>query len=58
MFTLKEQLQFLQGDNPSEPGTNPEAIAPASHLENKLDQIIRELAEVKNLLAKPAGERE
>ena len=52
---LKEQLQFPQGI--ILPNSNHEELRP-SHFENKLDQIIRELAEVKKLLAKPASERE
>jgi RNA polymerase sigma factor (sigma-70 family) len=55
MFTLREQLEFPQVS--INPRINSE-VTPASRLENKLDQVIRELAEVKKLLAKPAGERE
>jgi hypothetical protein len=55
MFTLQEQLEFPPAS--TGPSINTE-VAPASRLENKLDQIIRELAEVKKVLARPANERE
>ena len=55
MVALKEQLGSPQLS--TSPGINAE-VSPASRLENKLDQVIRDLAEVKKLLAKPADERE